>query len=102
MPARCWSFVLLSVAFSLPLGGCGSSQTLQQAINCDQFKRLPDGSWSAVTDVKLAYARDGLQLWGYHVKGRYWTNYDKGSIITGKDSEGAVVLAALDKKCATK
>jgi hypothetical protein len=102
VPIRRWSLTLLFVAVSLALGGCGSNQTLEQAIKCDQFKQLPDGTWSATTDVKLAYARDGLQLWGYHVKGRYWTNYTKGSIITSKDSEDAVVLAALDKKCTIK
>jgi len=102
MRFRWCNVALLLVALSLTLAGCGSNQTIEQAIKCDQFKRLPDGTWSATTDVKLAYARDGFQLWGYHVKGRYWTNYNKGEIITRKDSEDALISAALDNKCATK
>jgi hypothetical protein len=64
---------------------------MEQAIKCDQFQRLPDGTWSS-KDVSLDYVQDGK---------RYQLNYGNGAILTGKkDAEEARLVAALDKKCA--
>lgn len=99
----------------LVLGGCGPNRTLEQAIQCDQFKRLPDGTWSATQEVVLDYKSKNTH---------YQLTYTKGSKITvdtakearedkevpkvlewliGKTEpqEGSLV-AALDKKCAAK
>jgi len=91
MRVRRWGVVLFPVALAFAIGGCGTKQTLEQAINCDQFKRLPDGTWSA-KDVSLDYVRDGTE---------YQSNINGSTIITGKKgNEDALLLAALDKKCA--
>jgi len=63
---------------------------LEQAIKCDQFSRLPDGSWST-KDVSLDYVRDGR---------RYQTNFSDGAVISAKSGgEVAMVFAALNHKC---
>ena len=91
MPTRRWVVVLFLVALGFSIGACGTKQTLEQAMNCDHFKRLPDGSWSA-KDVSLDYVRDGRE---------YQFNINGETIITGKNSsEDALILATLDKKCA--
>ena len=92
MPARIglWGLVDLSITPLLALGACGKD-TLQQAITCDQFKRLPNGAWVTVKDVSIDYER--------HF-GNYQLNFGKGAIITGTgDSEGARLLTALNGKC---
>lgn len=82
--------MLFPLALGLALSACGTNQTLEQAINCDQFKRLPDGTWSA-KDASLDYVRDGK---------RYQFSFNGSIIITAKEgSEEAVLLATLDKKC---
>ena len=92
--ARHRSFVFLSVLLSLTLGACGTKQTLEQAIDCGQFKHLPDGTWSTAKDVSLDFLQDGVE---------HQLNYSSGLIINGKrDSDEALLLAALDKKCGAK
>ncbi len=96
MPARAqrWSLAFLSVLLSLVLSACGTKQTLEQAIDCGQFKHLPDGTWSTAKDVSLDFLQDGME---------HQLNYSSGLIITGKrDREEALLSAALDKKCGAK
>ena len=96
MPARAqrWNLVFLSVLVSLALSACGTKQTLEQAIDCDQFKHLADGTWSTAKVVSLDFLQDGTE---------HQLNYSSGLIITGKrDREEALVAAALDKKCGAK
>ncbi len=91
MPVRRWIGILLPVGLAFTTGACGTKQTLEQAINCAQFKRLPDGTWSA-KDVSLDYLQDGTE---------YQFNINGSKIITGKnDREEALIVAALNKKCA--
>ena len=51
-----WCF-FLSLLASL-IGACGTKQTLEQAINCDHFKRLPD---KLVCQGRFARLRSGRQ-----------------------------------------
>ena len=86
--------ILLFAALALGASGCGPDQTLEQAIQCGQFARLPDGSWSTTQEVSLNYRRDGVT---------YQNNFAKGLAISAKiGPEGALIAAALDKKCAAK
>lgn len=88
------SLALLLVLIMLGLSGCGPKQNLEQAIQCDQFKRLPDGSWSTAKDVSLNYLRNGVET---------QTNLSEGLTITARISaDAALIAAALDKKCAAK
>jgi ABC-type glycerol-3-phosphate transport system substrate-binding protein len=76
----------------LGLAGCGSSQPLDQAIQCNQFTRQADGGWTTTTEVSLDYEQNGT---------RYQDNYGKGATIsTQKGGQEAVIVAALEKKCA--
>ena len=96
MPGRIqiWSLAFLSVLLSLALSACGTKQTLEQAIDCGQFKHLPDGTWSTAKDVSLDFLQDGTE---------HQLNYSSGFIITGKrNREEALLSAALDKKCVAK
>jgi hypothetical protein len=96
MPAHAqrWSLVFVSVLLSLALSACGTKQTLEQAIDCGQFKHLPDGTWSTAKDVSLDFLQDGTE---------HQLNYSSGLIITGKrNGEEALVAASLDKKCGVK
>ena len=96
MPGRAqrWSLVFLSVLLSPALSACGTKQTLEQAIDCGQFKHLPDGTWSTAKDVSLDFLQDSTE---------HQLNYSSGLIITGKrNGEEALVVAALDKKCGAK
>lgn len=82
---------LMVLLFSCSLSGCGTKQTLDQAIHCDDFRRLPDGSWSTVKDVSLDYLRDGTQ---------YQLNYSKDVHLKQKAGDEATrLIDALDKKC---
>ena len=93
MLPRHWGLVCVLVPFCLSLGACGTKQTLEQTIQCDQFKRLPDGTWST-KDVSLDFVQDGRQ---------YQFNFANGSTITGKKgADEALILAAIEKKCAAK
>ena len=90
------AMVLLSLGIGIALGACGSSQPLDQAIKCDQFKRSSDGSWTTTTDVSLDYTENGT---------RYQSNFGKGVTLTTATSgaQTAQIVAALEKKCnATK
>lgn len=90
MSVRNRGVVVCLVAVAFAVAACGTKQTLDDAIHCDQFKRQSDGSWS-VKDVSLDYIRDGKQ---------YQFNWTGAATITGKQgSEEALILAALDKKC---
>jgi hypothetical protein len=77
------------------LGACGTPPPLDQAIKCDQFKRLPDGSWTTITGVSLDYAANGTH---------YQSNFGKGLTIKATSGgQNAEIVAALEKKCnATK
>lgn len=82
------SMVLL---FALSVSACGTKQTLDQAIHCDEFHRLPDGSWSTTKDVSLDYLLNGIQ---------YQLNYSKDVHIKQiAQGDGSQLTAALDKKC---
>ena len=90
MPARIWvwGLVPLSIVALLALGDF-REDGLDQAVACDPFKRLPNGTWVTVKDVSLSYKR---------YFGNYQSNYGKGSIITGTgNSESARLLTALNK-----
>lgn len=90
MTGRQWGLVCILVFAVLALGACGKKQTLEQAIDCGQFNRLPDGSWST-QDVSLDYERDGH---------RYQTNFSKGVVLSATSrGEFANVFAALNRKC---
>jgi hypothetical protein len=86
------AMVLLSLGIGTALAACGSSQPLDQAIKCDQFKRSPDGSWTTSTDVSLDYTENGTQ---------YQSNFGKGVTLTAATSgaQTAQIVAALEKKC---
>jgi hypothetical protein len=86
-----WAKMLAISGVCLALGACGSYPPLDQAIQCNQFKRQPDGSWITTTDVSLNFTDNGT---------RYQSNFDKGATITGKDQQNALIVAALNKKCA--
>ena len=92
MPARVWlwGLVPLSIAalWAIHVWRLG---TLEQALTCEQFNRLPNGGWVTIKDVSLSYGRR---------VGHYSLAYGKGTIITGTgDSEGAHLLNALNKVC---
>jgi hypothetical protein len=85
-----WGLACVLVSAVLALGGCGKKQTLEQAIDCGQFHRLTNGSWST-DDVSLDYVRDGRQI---------QTNLDKGTVISAtSQGEFATVFAAVNQKC---
>jgi hypothetical protein len=87
------SFVL-ALTLSLALFGCGTKQSLEQAIQCGAFQRGPDGTWSASKDVSLDYVRGGTQ---------YQLNFSKGAAVNGKIAAQEPRLAAtLDTKCTAK
>jgi hypothetical protein len=65
-------FVCILMTAILAVGACGKKQTLEEAIDCSQFHRLSDGSWSS-EGVSLDYVRDGQ---------RYQTNFNKGVVIS--------------------
>lgn len=92
IPHACFVGLVL-IPLSMTLGACGTKQTLDEAIKCDDFRRLPDGNWSTAKDVSLDYNLDGIE---------HQVNYSNGITINAKDSEDARVLAALEKKCAPK
>ncbi len=82
---------MLLLGIGIALGACGTPPPLEQAIKCDQFKRSPDGSWTAVTDVSLDYTDNGT---------RYQSNFGKGVTITAASGgQNAQIVAALEKKC---
>jgi hypothetical protein len=87
--------VFLSFLLSLALSACGTKQTLEQAIDCGQFKHLPDGAWSTAKDVSLDFLQDGVE---------HQLNYSSGGLtINGKRGhDEALLSAALDKKCGAK
>lgn len=75
----------------LALGACGSYPPLDQAIQCNQFQRQSDGNWITATDVSLDFTDNGT---------RYQSNFGKGVTITDKGHQNALIVAALNKKCA--
>ncbi|MGO9135189.1 MAG: hypothetical protein ACLP8A_14250 [Methylovirgula sp.] len=88
------SRVLMVLLFACSLSACGTKQTLDEAIHCDEFRRLSDGSWSTTKDVSLDYLLNGIE---------YQLNYSKDLHINQKGgSEGSQLSAALDKKCGSK
>jgi hypothetical protein len=98
MPARIWLWGLLAliVAF-LALGAFGQNNSLEKAVRCDQFKRLPNGQWVAVQDISLVY---GWRTIGNFVLGSYQWNFNNGTTVTGNGgSEDARLFAALNKVC---
>lgn len=78
--------------FACSLSGCGTKQTLDQAISCDDFRRLPDGGWSTTKDVSLDHLRNGTQ---------YQLNYSKNAQLKqNAGDETSRLIDALNKKCA--
>jgi len=92
MPARVWLWCLVPLSIgALWAVHVYRLDTLEQAVRCDQFKRLPDGGWVAVQQVSLTYGRR---------VGHYNLSYGKGTPVTGTgDSEGAHLLSVLNKVC---
>jgi hypothetical protein len=89
-PWRWMALPLLVACFGV--SGCGSTQPIDQAIQCNQFTRLSDGSWSPTTEVSIDYAQNGT---------RYQANYAKGVVLkTYNGGQDALIVAALQKKCA--
>jgi hypothetical protein len=92
MTKWCCGTALLLAAAGLGLVACGSTQPIDQAIQCNQFQRQPDGSWTTTTEVSLDYGQNGT---------RYQANYGKGVVIkTYNGGQDALLVAALEKKCA--
>jgi hypothetical protein len=77
--------------FACSLSGCGTKQTLDQAISCNDFRRLPDGIWSTTKDVSFDYLRDGTE---------YQSNYSKNALLKqNAGGETSRLIDALNKKC---
>ena len=92
MPARIWLWGLVPLLIAAIWGiHVYTLVPLEQAITCDQFKRLPNGEWVTAKDVSLSYGSRVV----FHN-----TAYGNGTNIsrTG-DSEGAHLLNALNKVC---
>lgn len=81
----------MAVGVGFALSACGSYPPLDQAIQCNQFQRQPDGSWITTTDVSLNFTDNGT---------RTQSNFSKGVTITDKGQQNALIVAALNKKCA--
>jgi hypothetical protein len=89
-PWRRLALPLLVACFGLV--GCGSTQPIDQAIQCNQFQRQPNGSWVTTMEVSLDYGQNGT---------RYQANYSKGVVLkTYNGGQDALIVAALEKKCA--
>jgi hypothetical protein len=84
---RTLALVLLGIGVAI--GACSNPPPLDQAIKCDQFKRLPDASWSTTADVSLDFMDNGTH---------YQDNFGKGVTISAS-GHNAVIVAALEKKC---
>lgn len=85
-----WVFTCIVLSAAVALGACGKKQTLEQAIDCSQFHRLPDGGWAS-DGVSLDYVRDG---------GQYQTNLSKDVALSAtSQGELATVFAAVNRKC---
>jgi hypothetical protein len=95
MRARVWLWGLPVLLIALLWGiHVYTLVPLEQVITCDEFKHLPNGGWVTVKDVSLSY---GSRI------SQYNSFYGKGTTITGTgDSEGAHLLDALNKVCATQ
>lgn len=52
---------MAAIASLLTLTGCGTKQTLDQAVHCDEFERLADGNWYTNRDVSLDYLSNGIE-----------------------------------------
>jgi hypothetical protein len=86
---------MMGVLFGIGIALCACSKPppLDQAVKCDQFKRLPDGSWVTTTDVSLDYTDNGT-----HDQ----DNFSKGvTLRASHDKQYATIVAALEKKCGT-
>jgi hypothetical protein len=83
---------MAAIASLLPLTGCGTKQTLEQAVHCDDFERLADGTWSTNRDVSLDYLSNGIEN---------QLNISKGvavnRIVGGQKRQ---LLPVLERKCA--
>jgi hypothetical protein len=89
-PRRFMALPLLVACFGV--AGCGSYPPIDQAIQCNQFARQPDGNWTTTTEVSLDYGLNGT---------RYQANYGKGvTLKTYNGGQDAMIVAALEKKCA--
>lgn len=81
--ARCYGHAIVEhvkgerrLNASRPLAACGTPPPLDQAIKCDQFQRLPDGSWTTTTDVSLNYTDNGT---------KYQSNFGKRVTVNVAD-----------------
>jgi len=89
--SRALAATLLGIGIAL--GACSKPQPLDQAVKCDQFKRLPDGSWITTTDVSLDYTDNGTQ---------YQDNFGSGVTLSASGGgHNATIVAAIEKKCST-
>lgn len=88
------SRTLAGLLFGIALGACSNPPPLDQAIKCDQFKRLPDGSWVTTADVSLDYTDNGV---------KNQDNFSKGvTLSAGHGDHDAMIVAGLEKKCSTR
>jgi hypothetical protein len=83
----------LLFGIGIVLGACSKPPPLDQAIKCDQFKRLPDGSWVTTADVSLDYTDNGINN---------HDNFSKGVTLSASHGDHyAMIVAELEKKCGT-
>lgn len=85
------TLAVLLLGLGIALGACSKPVPLDQAIKCDQFKRLPDGSWITTADVSLDTTDNGT---------RYQDNFSKGVTLSASGGgHNATIVAGLEKKC---
>lgn len=83
----------LLFGIGIALGACSNPPPLDQTIKCDQFKRLPDGSWVTTADVSLDYTDNGA---------KNQDNFSKGVTLSASHGDhDAMIVAGLEKKCST-
>jgi hypothetical protein len=86
-PRRTLALAVLGIGAALCT--CSSPPSLDQVVKCEQFKRLPDGSWTAAADVSLDYTDNGKQ---------YQDSFSQGVTLNATGNNPAII-AALEKKC---
>jgi hypothetical protein len=79
------------LGIGIALGACSKPPPLDQVIKCNQFKRLPDGSWITTADVSLDYTDNGTH---------YQDNFSNGVTLSASGrGHNATLVAGLEKKC---
>lgn len=82
---------IVAVGLPLAVSACGTKQTLAEAVKCDDFKRLADGTWSAIQDISLDYIINGVQ---------HQLNFPRDTSINGSIArQEPQLVPALERKC---